>query len=579
MQIAYKRSSKEVLAGKLIVVFGGFGTIEELFWHLDSGGESSGLDSSREAYDVVLCYDYSDVDSAARESTSLESAARTLEMIMAGYECCVLVAFSLGVLVASQIFSRGFGALGKDRGAKDRGARLWERFHARIAVNGTPLGIDECYGIHPRIYAHTMRRFSLAEFARALFGLDFGLESGVDSARESTPESTRTLSRLCHTLESTLDIDACKRELQSLYTLAMQASELDSRAFAYTHVIISARDSIFPPASVRAYFGAQNPPPPCFVCNAPHFVFSLFSSWGAVLRLCGVPESNSTESAAAKYRLESIPLDSRLPESGAVAARFYAARESYAKHARVQAHMRENLLRLLLESSAPNHLLDHLSNPVLSTRRAFPRIFEFGAGGGEFSELLQRELEFNQFVCNDINDFSQLWRMRLHPATHAAIFDMRDLGAQEIRTQEICAQRFDLIASNACLQWLDSHAILPVLARMLADSGVLLLGSFGVHNCYEIAYTLGLSLPYRSADSLRAELHALGLEVLHSSSEQVELELDNAREVFRHLQASGVNSLRGQWGRLGKGALREYERLFGGRLTYEPLYILAQKPR
>lgn len=546
MQIVYRQAIHATQARTLIVVFGGFATIEEMFWNVDckehGGYGECEAESSREispVYDVVLCYDYGDLDSGAmcaqtasqqRHATALESIVCALEKRMAGYERCMLVAFSLGVCVAPRIFSA-------------RGLGLWERFSARIAVNGTPLGIDAQQGIHPKIYTHTMKRFSLADFARALFGLD--------SRTNSTPES-KSLA-LCHALESRLDTNACKRELESLYTLATTLAH--DPAFTYTHALISTHDSIFPRESVRAYCSAHTPPIPYYELNAPHFLFHLFASWSDVLRLCGVldPRHKSTP-APQKFG----KLDSRLPESAAVARRFYAAQESYAQHARIQAHMREKLIRLLLESS-PNH----------NGRREFARIFEFGAGGGEFSEILQRELVYREFICSDINDFSKRWEKRLSPATRAEIFDMRDLARHSISKE-----RFNLIASNACLQWLDSHETLPVLASMLEEHGVLVLGSFGVRNCYEIAYTLGVSLEYQGEDALRSQLEALGLQVLHISTEVQVLDFGSASGVFRHLRDSGVNSLNAT---LTKSKLLAYEQMFGARLTYEPIYILAQK--
>ena len=62
--------------------------------------------------------------------------------------------------------------------------------------------------------------------------------------------------------------------------------------------------------------------------------------------------------------------------------------------------------------------------------------------------------------------------------------------------------------------------------------------------------------------------------MLHISSEVQVLDFGNALGVFRHLRDSGVNSLHAT---LTKSKLLAYEQMFGARLTYEPLYILAQK--
>ena len=71
-------------------------------------------------------------------------------------------------------------------------------------------------------------------------------------------------------------------------------------------------------------------------------------------------------------------------------------------------------------------------------------------------------------------------------------------------------------------------------------------------------------------------LQELGLEIVHSSSETLRLECGSALGVFRHFRASGV-ALRTPKRVLNKSALLAYEKKFGGKITYEPIYILARK--
>ena len=61
------------------------------------------------------------------------------------------------------------------------------------------------------------------------------------------------------------------------------------------------------------------------------------------------------------------------------------------------------------------------------------------------------------------------------------IFDMNTLA-----TQNLSKQKFDLITSNASLQWLDLKQVLPTLANMLNKKGILLLSTFAKQNLKKI---------------------------------------------------------------------------------------------
>lgn len=77
------------------------------------------------------------------------------------------------------------------------------------------------------------------------------------------------------------------------------------------------------------------------------------------------------------------------------------------------------------------------------------------------------------------------------------IFDMNTLA-----TQILSKQKFDLITSNASLQWLDLKQVLPTLANMLNEKGILLLSTFGKMNLKEIKQSTGLGLKYFSTKEL-----------------------------------------------------------------------------
>ena len=159
---------------------------------------------------------------------------------------------------------------------------------------------------------------------------------------------------------------------------------------------------------------------------------------------------------------------------------------------------------------------------------------------------------------------------RNHPDNlNVEIFDMNTLA-----TQNLSKQKFDLITSNASLQWLDLKQVLPTLANMLNKKGILLLSTFGEMNLKEIKQSTGLGLKYFSTKELE-QIFKPYFSDIKITEEIVNLEFQNALEVFKHLKLSGVNSL--GFYRLNKQFLKEFEEKFQNKLTYHPIFILCKK--
>ena len=191
--------------------------------------------------------------------------------------------------------------------------------------------------------------------------------------------------------------------------------------------------------------------------------------------------------------------------------------------------------------------------------KEFDRVFEFGCGMGEFSQKLQNVIHFKDYVRNDILDYKNEFEVE--------IFDM-----DKIPTHFLTTQKFQLIASNAVIQWLKSD-IFANLYTLLEDNGILLLSSFGEQNLKEIKSLTGLSLQYKNLKEYERLLEKF--EILDLKEEFIELKFESALEVFRHLKLSGVNSL-GKFF-LGKNTLLKMEKEFDNTLTYHSIYILCKK--
>ncbi|EOJ0882830.1 malonyl-ACP O-methyltransferase BioC [Campylobacter jejuni] len=218
--------------------------------------------------------------------------------------------------------------------------------------------------------------------------------------------------------------------------------------------------------------------------------------------------------------------------------------KDYEKHAKVQDFMGLKLCEILKDLK-----ISH-----------FEKVFEFGCGRGELSKKLQNFITFDEYLKNDILDFKE--------NSNILIFDMN-----EIAKQDLSKEKFDLIVSNATLQWLDLKRILPTLRDMLNQNGILLLSTFAKQNLKEIKQSTDFGLNYFSLNELE-QIFKVYFNEVKITQELVELSFDNALDVFRHLKLSGVNSL--GFYPLNKGFLKEFEEKFQNKLTYHPVFILCK---
>lgn len=219
--------------------------------------------------------------------------------------------------------------------------------------------------------------------------------------------------------------------------------------------------------------------------------------------------------------------------------------KDYEKHAKVQDFMGLKLCEILKDLK-----ISH-----------FEKVFEFGCGRGELSKKLQNFITFNKYLKNDILNFKE--------NSNILIFDMN-----EIAKQDLSKEKFDLIVSNATLQWLDLKRILPSLRDMLNQNGILLLSTFAEQNLKEIKQSTGFGLNYFSLNELE-QIFKVYFDEVKITQELIKLSFDNALDVFRHLKLSGVNSL--GFYRLNKQFLKEFEEKFQNKLTYHPIFILCKK--
>lgn len=229
---------------------------------------------------------------------------------------------------------------------------------------------------------------------------------------------------------------------------------------------------------------------------------------------------------------------------------FLKAQQSYKDNTPIQSYMRECLLEMLLDTQI----------------KYFPHIFEFGCGQCEFTYMLTENLDYKQYICNDINEYKDII---LPQNTQKFCFDMRNIS-----NSKIFSQKFDLISSNACLQWLPFIETIQNLEHILLKDGLLLIGTFGLDNFREVKNITNIGLPYIESHVMKKHLE-IYFELLAWHEEHIVLSFETPLEIFRHIKKSGVNALQTCY--IKKSWLTQYTETYNNTLTYHIICFLAKK--
>ena len=231
--------------------------------------------------------------------------------------------------------------------------------------------------------------------------------------------------------------------------------------------------------------------------------------------------------------------------------RFSKSLDSYHEHARVQKRMAQQLFSLIKNK-----------NPK--------KILEIGCGTGFLTEIAKSNLDFEEYIAIDIVENCESYVKKINPCIKFITADIENFIKEN-------SEEFDLIISNASLQWVDNfEQVVTTLKNKLSLTGELVFSTFGKENFREIYHILGASLNYYSIIELQnmfpnsliePEIHIMAFE--------------NPKEVLRHLQMTGVNAIEKiSW---TKSDLIKFENAYKNicsmrpTLTYNPIYIKITK--
>lgn len=230
--------------------------------------------------------------------------------------------------------------------------------------------------------------------------------------------------------------------------------------------------------------------------------------------------------------------------------RFSNKLSTYSENAGIQRKMAEKLISYLKKNT-------------------FDNILEIGCGTGLLTELAVEKLDFKTYTANDIVEDCQKFIKKINSDINFVSGDIEELILES-------SKKYDLIISNASLQWVDDfeHVVNNLLAK-LTKGGILLFSTFGSENFREIYFVMGKKLNYYS----KSELERLFGEHIEKSEEEIHImSFKTPKDVLKHLHLTGVNAIESKsWTKKDmKNFENGYNNFCSNRptLTYNPIYIM-----
>ena len=233
--------------------------------------------------------------------------------------------------------------------------------------------------------------------------------------------------------------------------------------------------------------------------------------------------------------------------------RFNKKLDSYDENARIQNKMAKKLIEYLPKND-------------------YGSVLELGCGTGMLTRYVSERINYENYLALDIVPNCEKYIKQLNPEIEFVAGDIEEF----VKNSQ---QQYDLIVSNAALQWIENlPEFIKLLTERLNQSGILLFSTFGTENFREIYYVIGKTLPYYSVKEFQTALTKFEPRI---EEELHVMAFKTPIEVLKHIQNTGVNAISSEsW---TKKDLAEFENGYNNfcsnkpTLTYNPVYVMIQK--
>lgn len=237
-----------------------------------------------------------------------------------------------------------------------------------------------------------------------------------------------------------------------------------------------------------------------------------------------------------------------------VKKRFKKSLKTYDENAIVQKKMAKELISLL-------------------PKKEYNKIFEIGCATGILTKEIADKLIFSELYLNDIVEESKKYVQEIYKECNFIAGDIENIDLNK---------KYNLIISNACLQWCPNiEETLSKLINALDDGGILAISIFGEDNLKEIKSIFNIGNEISSISSMEKFLNTQ--KIIAKKEDKIKIDFETPMEVLKHLKYTGTNAIKEI--KLTKTKLKDFEQRYKENytqnnkvyLTYNPIYIICTK--